>query len=1203
MEKQKRYIRKYAIDDSLTKNNICIDLEKSKMFKPLKIFISYGHTETVICEKICECLTQRGHTVWFDANDILPGADWRASIIDGIIGCDTFVAGLSKHYLRDNSVCLDELSIAISVKKGNVKTILLEDENEVCIPGLVSNVQWLDLHDWNERILEENTFNIWFQEKMRELIQTLEAKPDRDFNGQITFLREHLHPNYSISKQAYLLTKHYTERAWLNDKVDTWLDSHGYGKLCVIYGAPGSGKSVFAANYMHYNARVAAAFFCEYNHPQYNNTNNIIRVLSYQLACRLPEYRVMLSYLISEGAVNKMNESELFDYLIVNSLNKSYIGGHETMCILVDGLDECGDSQNNALAEVLAIYAERLPSWLKILVFSRAESSVVASLLGRDCININLAENEEEIQNDLITFVSGKLKQNLDREINSVIIHAIVEKSEGIFLYADLITQGLIDGHITESDLEQIPPGLNAIFYHWFARAFDSGSEYIDEYADALSVVIASKEPLPKEELCRLFGWKNRKLATFMRRLNGYLKEDINLFGKETLDFSHLYIKEWLCSKAAGRYQCSAEDGIYELAQYCLKIYSKSGCEGLTEYEILNMRDWFLNTGISVEIIEKDSRLFWKIMKLGFSCDEDMKEQGALFCYKKADELLGKNIGKESRSDKISALHMCGCSYKKIGDFKRAEQSYRQEYELVQMAELENDITTRDLLIVYENYASFLKFIGKYKDSAYLYERAILIIDQNKDESFDSNNQYYQQSHKIYSDAAINYRELNQPEKSIEYFEKAIKCLEKIDIPDNVDKRNLIIQKVNICLVEEDIQKWEGHLELYKKYAKIGEENNNLVDQAYANSYIGTEYLRQGNANDAKVFLGVSYRYFSELAVSSDDIKWIEEEFISLTRLAEIEYQLTGDAELYEKAIITGETIVNKWFPSSCVIALLLIYKDYIIDNDDMARISSIIENIILIAEKAKTEESYRLKGTLVNVLCSVLERVDSFHIDVSRRIDLYKYTLLYATRMADEDEIISLLEEIIGELISEVSDNLMYTELDDETLCGLKGLGTQLARSIDFYKRVFKNFNITLAVSAMRGLGYIYEKCRAYNEAYEAFYSAAILQRSNMKSELFSYRRVYFSLNDCGRMKVRLGFQNEAIELCKDAVKCINDMYENGVPGDEDDKENLIMIKRSIRQLRKMKQDDIDIDESRILVPQMKSNLMDYEEIKVWQK
>lgn len=152
---EKSSIRKYNVNDSSNEKNFLMDFEKTEDFRPLKIFISYGHTEAAICNLICACLTQRGHIVWYDANDILPGNDWRASIINGIVNCDIFVAGLSRHYIRDNSVCLDELSIAIGVKKGNIKTILLEDENEVCIPGSVSNVQWFDLHDWKKRVLDK----------------------------------------------------------------------------------------------------------------------------------------------------------------------------------------------------------------------------------------------------------------------------------------------------------------------------------------------------------------------------------------------------------------------------------------------------------------------------------------------------------------------------------------------------------------------------------------------------------------------------------------------------------------------------------------------------------------------------------------------------------------------------------------------------------------------------------------------------------------------------------------------------------------------------------------------------------------------------------------------------------------------------------------------------------------------------------------
>ena len=1165
---EKNSIRRYSINESLTRINFYIDLEKPKDFRPLKIFISYGHTETVICNLICECLAQRGHIVWYDANDILPGNDWRASIIDGIVGCDTFVAGLSKHYIRDNSVCLDELSIAIGVKKGNVKTILLEDENEVCVPGSVSNVQWLDLHDWNDRILDEKTFVVWFQEKMKELIQTLEAKPDRDFNGQITTLKKCLRPNYSTSKQVYLLEKSYTNRVWLNQEIDNWIKDKESRKLCVIFGNPGSGKSIFAANYMHYNARVAAAIFCEEGRPQFNNTNNIVRVLAYQLACRLPEYRVMLSYLINDDVVYKMNESELFDYLIVDPLNKSFIGGHDPMCILIDGLDECGDSESNILAEVLRQYAERLPYWLKILVFSRPESSVVASLSDSDCISIE--KYNKEIQRDLTNFVREKLKRHFELEIHDDIIQAIVEKSQGVFLYADFVTRGLMDEQIFEVDLDQIPPGLNSVFYHWFTRVFESDSEYVNEYADVLGVIAASKEPLPKEELRTVFGWKHRKFAGFMRKLNGYFKESINVFGKETIEFSHIYIKEWLCSKNAGKFQCSQEDGIYELAQYYLKIYTRSGCDGLTEYGALNIRKCLCSSNFSIEDIEKDSDLFWKIMNLGFSCDDNMKEAEALVCYQKANELLGKNIGVEFCSNKISALHMCGSSYNKTGDFKNAENSFRQELELAQVAYLENNITILDMLKVYGEYASFLNFIGKYTDSADIYEKAIKLVDQIKEESYD--NQFYREMYRIYSGAAINSRDRRLLEKSIEYFNKGINYLERVDELNDSDKKNILTQQINICLVEEDLNKWEGHLAFYNEYLEMGKEINCLITQAYANTYIGSEYYRLGNLEEAEVYFEASYRCYSELVANSDDIKWSEEKFISLTRLAQVEYLLTGNTELYEKAIIIGEDLVDKWFLPTSVVALLLTYEKYVLESKNTNRLSKTIKNIILIAEKVKNEESYRMKNTLAYVFVNIIEHIDSNYIDTKSRISLYKYAMQCIAQIIHKDDKLFFIKWIIDSFLCELEnvDNLSFVEPDCEVLTDLKELGVHLKRLIGYYRQFSDDCNIDSMVSALMNLGSIYEKCKEYNEAYEAYHEAVLLQQQHMKAEWFTYRRVYFALNDCGRMKMQLGFFKDAVGLFQDAVEYISEMFGYGMAGDEDDKNNLIMIKKTIKQLKK---------------------------------
>lgn len=1165
---EKNSVRKFVLNDALSENEFLMNIEKGEDFKPLKIFISYGHTEAVICNLICDCLARRGHTVWYDANDILPGNDWRASIIDGIVGCDTFVAGLSKHYIRDNSVCLDELSIAIGVKKGNVKTILLEDEKDVCVPGSVSNIQWLDLHDWNEKMLDMELFKGWFKEKMRELIQTLEAKPDRDFNGQIANLKNYLHPNYSLSKQAYLLEKQYTDREWLSDKINNWLDERSTEKLCVVYGAPGSGKSIFAANYMHYNARVAASIFCEAGRPQFNNSNNIIRVLAYQLACRLPEYRVMLNYLVNEKTIYQMNESEMFDYLIADPLNRSYIGGHGSMCILIDGLDECGDSESNILAEVLKLYSERLPYWLKILVFSRKESSVIASFEGSDVII--LEEHNKENQEDITRYVLGKIKKvALQDKFDDSIVKTIVEKSQGVFLYADLVTEALVTEQISVLELDQIPPGLNSILYHWFTRIFRSNSEFEEEYADVLSVLLSSKESVPKEEICAAFRWKNRKLAAFMRRFNVFLKETKNVFGKDTIEFSHIYIKEWLCSKNAGKFQCSSDDGRYVLAQYYLKTYSENGCDGLSEYGVMNIKDCFRSAGIATSIIEKDSDLFWKIMHLGFHCDEDMNERDALLCFQTAKELLGSNQDEKACMNKISALHMCGESYKKTGDFQNAEISFGEELQLMQAEYSKSgQESLRNMLLTYRGYANFLSFTGKYAEACRIYEDAFALIEQNEGECYDK--ELVNASYNVYSEAAINYRELRLLEKSIHYFEKAIKLLEKVQEPSAIDKTNILTQRVNICIIEEDLGKWEGHLPIYFDYLVTGQEKESLMIQGYANTYIGGEYQRLGNLEKAKIYFIEANRCFTELSEKSEDLSWKQELFLSLSRLAAVDYLLTGNNELYEKAIPMGEYFIKTGFLPFSINGLLIIYRDYVFGEKKFDHISDVIKNIIVISERFNQGESSRIKETLKSVQFMAMECIDTINADKRTRILLCKYALQSMSRAVNEiydQDFLKTSEANIWFCI-ECYGYLQDLEMDSDLSGVLNDLCIQLEQEINLFQNASGECDDEVVVPAYIELGRIYEKCTEYDKAFEAFLKAVTCQRVSMKTDWYSYRRVYFSLNDCGRMKVAMGKPKEAVAFFENAVECINEMYAQGIDGDNDDRDNYKMIQETIKQI-----------------------------------
>ena len=152
-----------------------------KAFHPMRLFISYGHPEAEICQRIYAVLKERGHDVWFDSTNMVHGEDWRAQITDGIGHSDGVISCLSKHSVRDPGVSLDELSIAIGVRGGNIKTILLESEKVVQPPASVCHIQWLDMSQWREKLAQgEAVFAPWFNEKMVKLCEVIESEDSKE---------------------------------------------------------------------------------------------------------------------------------------------------------------------------------------------------------------------------------------------------------------------------------------------------------------------------------------------------------------------------------------------------------------------------------------------------------------------------------------------------------------------------------------------------------------------------------------------------------------------------------------------------------------------------------------------------------------------------------------------------------------------------------------------------------------------------------------------------------------------------------------------------------------------------------------------------------------------------------------------------------------------------------------------------------------
>jgi hypothetical protein len=265
----------------------------SAPFVPQRIFLSYGHdSNEELVHRIKTDLEQRGHDVWFDKSEIKFGDDWRHSITEGITRSHKFVSFLSKHSTRNPGVCRDEIVIALTVKGGNIQTILVESEQEVQPPVNIGHIQWLDMHDWkgthgvvrSEKDEHGNAYAVgdaeweqWYQAKLSEIVRVVESDESRRFAGEIETLNGHLKPIKSEARICQLLSKGFYGRQWLFEAVENWrqdtkLDhpSGSESRLFWIMGAPGVGKSAFAAQLTHTRGdTVIAAQFCEWDKPDH----------------------------------------------------------------------------------------------------------------------------------------------------------------------------------------------------------------------------------------------------------------------------------------------------------------------------------------------------------------------------------------------------------------------------------------------------------------------------------------------------------------------------------------------------------------------------------------------------------------------------------------------------------------------------------------------------------------------------------------------------------------------------------------------------------------------------------------------------------------------------------------------------------------------------------------------------------------------
>lgn len=109
------------------------------------IFISHSSKDKAVADATCACLESRGLRCWIAPRDIVAGAEWGASIIDGIQGSKAMVLILSSHSNVSPQV-LREIERAdnrrIPIVPFRIQDVVLSKSLEY----FLSSAQWLDAY-------------------------------------------------------------------------------------------------------------------------------------------------------------------------------------------------------------------------------------------------------------------------------------------------------------------------------------------------------------------------------------------------------------------------------------------------------------------------------------------------------------------------------------------------------------------------------------------------------------------------------------------------------------------------------------------------------------------------------------------------------------------------------------------------------------------------------------------------------------------------------------------------------------------------------------------------------------------------------------------------------------------------------------------------------------------------------------------------
>ena len=803
----------------------------------MNIFLSYGHdSHAIIAERLLNDLVKKGHNVWFDKRKLTGSKKWEDEIEKGIINSDWLILLMTNHSVRrPDGVCLDEVSTARYMGK-KILPIMLQN---VLPPFCIARIQWLDMQtnclSQDGKINEEK-----YNEKLNEILDIIDGTIKLCVEGKQANLLNALSPlDNDVYYESY--GKDFFGREWLFERFETWANDINSSKVFMLLGQAGTGKTSFVAALSSRYPNIVGIHFCKYNDNERANPKKALMSLAYHMSTQIPEYADELLKLKDLDRLDEKSIQRLFEYIFIEPLHK-IPSDRKPSILIIDALDEAQRDSRNELLDVIVKEFDKTPSWLKLLVTSRAELDIVRKM---SLFNPIIIEKNTENDKDVANYIAFALK-DISVKHKDELLSILANKAQGSFLYAKEVVRCIKSGEMSLNDINNYPDGLTGIYLSYFERLFgDNLDTYKRNIRPLMEVLTASCEPLRNETICSILDIDeydmddiSEKISTLFPTYNGCIVP------------MHKSVFDWLIDGSrSGIFRASMKQGHLRLLNYfgqkqiyfnkyaikyiCTHALSASQFEKATKY----LSDKQLQEA-RIKILSLDSAVreyLYEIQKLAnesyaYACEVMESEyfleflsknriflynSGLFFDIKKCgfDEVISKIMSNADIKLKVSIAYY----YYITENFAKASEIF---------INLLKDIETTNI--------EGISIAGIYNVLGLCY-RKYVDFDKAK-ECFNkanalANNELYEKSIAIINLGKISYHELDWSTsfaQGIEAERVLEECFKESKEDDERNTLELFIAEYNRLIAESVL--WRNDIALAKKYlmnsSKIYESNH-----------------------------------------------------------------------------------------------------------------------------------------------------------------------------------------------------------------------------------------------------------------------------------------------------------------------------------------------------------------------------------------